>query len=333
MQRRVTRRIVAAIACAPFALSAMLMAAPATATAQDYPTRPIRLICPFPPGGVADTVARVVGERMSEELGQPVVIDNRTGASGTVGVDAAVRAEPDGYTLLMTTGDFITVPQMMPPMKFEPRKALLPIARVATAPLVLIANAGTPFSDLKGLIAAAKKSPGKFTFSSPGIGTINHLAAEWLAIDAGLQLLHVPYRGGTPAATAIAAGEVDLGVVTQPSATPHLQSGKAKVIGLMTKDKPAFVGDMPTIAEAGMPDMDANLFVSLYAPAKTPPEIAERLNKALQAILKNKDVQKRLNLVGTEASPLSGQAFLDAIDSGAARYAEIIKRAGIKRKE
>lgn len=316
------------LAGAHLALTAFTMATPAQS--ETYPTRPIRMICPFPPGGVADVVARVVGQRMSEVLGQPVVIDNRTGASGTVGVDAAVRAPADGYTLLMTTGDFITVPQLMPPMAFDPRKALLPISRVATAPLVLLGHGNAPFSNVKELIAAAKANPGKFTFSSPGLGTINHLAAEWLAIDAGIQLLHVPYRGGTPAATAIAAGEVDLGVVTQPSGAPHLQSGRARAIGVMTKDKPAFLGDMPTIADQGMPEMDANLFVSLYAPAKTPPAIAERLNEVLAQILKEEDVQKRLNAVGTEASPLSGQAFLDSIDAGAARYAEIIKKAGIK---
>jgi tripartite-type tricarboxylate transporter receptor subunit TctC len=310
------------------ALAVVLLAG--SAAAQTYPAKPIRLICPFPPGGVADVVARVMAQRMSESLGQPVVVENRTGASGTIGVDVVVKAPADGYTLLMTTGDFITVPSMMPPMQFEPRTALIPITMVATAPLILLGNADAPFKSVKELVAAAKAAPGKIAFSSPGTGTINHLAAEWLAIDAGVKLLHAPYRGGAPAAVAIANGEVQLGVVTQPSAVTHVQSGKARVIGVMTRDKPAFLGDMPTIAETGMPSMDASLFVGLFAPAKTPDAIVNRLNQELAAILKDPEIRKRLNSVGVEANGINGKAFVDHIAAGADRYAKIIQATGIK---
>jgi tripartite-type tricarboxylate transporter receptor subunit TctC len=307
----------------------MLLAAPAAA--QTYPTRPIRVIVPFPAGGAADVAARLVAQKLGEVLGQSTVVENRTGASGTIGVDAVVRADPDGYTLLITTGDFITVPaEMFPAMAFDPHKALVPISRLVTYPLLLIAHAKAPVADLKELISLAKEKPGTIAFSSPGVGTINQLAVEWLAIDAGIKLLHVPYRGGAPATNAVAAGEVALGAVTQPSAAAAVQSGLARTLALMTKDKPAFVGDVRTVAELGGPAVDASLFVGLFAPAGTPAPIVERLGDAAAKALQDPALRTRFNAIGAEVAPLRGQAFLDDIATTAARYARIVRDAGIK---
>jgi tripartite-type tricarboxylate transporter receptor subunit TctC len=314
-----------------FVFAQVMLLAAAPASAQNYPNRTIRIVVPFPAGGAADVAARLVAQKLSEVLGQSAVVENRTGASGTIGVDAVVRAEPDGYTLLITTGDFITVPaEMFPTMAFDPLKALLPITRVVTYPLVLVGHAKAPFADVKELVAAAKAAPGKYAFSSPGVGTINQLAVEWLAIEAGIKLLHVPYRGGAPATNAISAGEVQLGAVTQSTALAAVQSGLVRTLGIMAKDKPGFVGDTKTVAEQGLPAIDAGLFVGLFAPANTPPEIAERLGQAVAAILKDEALRQRFNAVGAEAAPLTGPAFKDYIVSTADRYARVIREAGIK---
>jgi tripartite-type tricarboxylate transporter receptor subunit TctC len=204
------------------------------AQAQSYPSRPIRFIVPFPAGGVADVTARLIGQRLGEALGQNIIVENRTGASGTLGVDAATKATPDGYTLLFTTGDFITTPTLMPKVNFDPYKDLIPIIQVATAPLLLGAHAGGSIGSVKDLIAQAKGNPDKIAYSSPGNGTINQLAVEWLGIEAKLKFLHVPYRGGAPAAVAVAAGDVPIGALTPSSAQPLLDAGKVKVLALMT---------------------------------------------------------------------------------------------------
>ena len=308
-----------------------LLAAPLapSASAQTYPNRPIRAFVPFPAGGVADVTARLIGQKLGEALGQTIVIENRTGASGTLGVDAAVKSPPDGYTILMTTGDFITTPSLMPKMAFDPYKALIPVTMIATAPLLLGGHAGGTIGSVKELIAQAKANPGKIAYSSPGNGTINQLAVEWLAIEAGLKFLHVPYRGGVPAATAVAAGDVPIGAVTPSSAQALIEAGRIKPLALMTKEKPSFARNLPTLAEMGLA-VDAALWVALFAPAGTPQAIVDRLDAEVQKILKDAAVRKRLNDLGTEAAGISQAAFVARIKVDADRYTQIIKQTGIR---
>jgi tripartite-type tricarboxylate transporter receptor subunit TctC len=285
---------------------------------------------PFPAGGVADVTARLVAQKLGEALGQTIVIENRTGASGTLGVDAATRATPDGYTLLLTTGDFITTPTLMPKVAFDPHRDLIPITMVATAPLLLGAHAGGSIATVKDLLAEARQNPGAIAYSSPGNGTINQLAVEWLAIEARLKFLHVPYRGGVPAATAVAAGDVPIGAVTQSSAQSLIDAGKIKVLALMTKERPAFTPpSWPTLPEQGL-DVDAALWVALFAPAGTPQPIVDRLDKEVLRLLKDAEVRKRLNALGTEAAGISQAAFVARIKRDAARYLRIIEQTGIK---
>jgi tripartite-type tricarboxylate transporter receptor subunit TctC len=297
--------------------------------AQNYPVRPIRFIVPFPAGGVADVTARLIGQKLGEVLGQQVVIENRSGASGTIGADVVAKATPDGYTLLLTTGDFITTPSLMPPMTFDARKDLVPVTMIAAAPLVLAANSTSAISSVRDLVAAAKASPGAIAFSSPGTGTINHLAIEWLAIETGIKLLHVPYRGGVPAATGVAAGDVPIGALTPSSAGPFIESGKIKVLALMTKQRPVFAAGWPTLADSGIP-VDAALWVGLFAPSGTAPATVARLDAEVVRILQDDAVRKRLNALGTEASPISQAAFAERIRIDAERYARIIQQTGIR---
>ena len=299
------------------------------ARAETYPARPIRFVVPFPAGGVADVTARVVGQKLGEALSQQVVIENRTGASGTLGADVVAKAVADGYTLLLTTGDFITTPTLMPAMSFDPYRDLVPITMIAAAPLVLGAHAGSAIRSVGDLIAAAKASPGAIAYSSPGSGTINQLAIEWLAIETGLKLLHVPYRGGVPAATAVAAGDVPIGALTPSSAMPYVDAGKVRVLALMTRQRPAFTPDWPTLAEHGIA-VDAALWVGLFAPAGTDPAIIGRLDAEVSRMLQDADVLKRLHAVGTEAAPLAREKFAERIRSDAARYTRIIEQTGIR---
>jgi tripartite-type tricarboxylate transporter receptor subunit TctC len=314
-------------------LAALVLCLPllaASASAQGYPNRPVRFIVPFPAGGVADGVARVFGQKLGELLGQQVVIENRPGASGTIGVGEAVRAPADGYTLLLTTGDFITTPSLMPAMNFDPGKDLVPITMVATAPLLLVANSNAPFGTIKELFAAAKSNPGKIAYSSPGNGTINHLAGEWLAIEGGVKLLHVPYRGGAPAATGVAAGDVPLGVVTPSSGIPLLDAGKVKALALMSQQRPSFAPpNWPTMADSAL-SIDAALWVGLFAPTATPPAIVSRLNDAAGRVLQDAVVRDRLHALGTEPSPISQAAFVESIRNTAARYTRIIEQTGVR---
>ena len=322
MYKAITRLLIMTLA-----LGALAPAAPAQA--QTYPSRPIRFIVPFPAGGVADVTARLMGQKLSEALGQQAVIENRAGASGTLGADAVAKAPPDGYTFLLSTGDFVTTPTLMPKMAFDPSKDLVPISLIATAPLLLGAHVGGSIGSVQDLLTQAKAEPGKIAFASPGNGTINHLAVEWLAIEAGIKLQHVPYRGGVPAATGVAAGDVPIGALTPSSAQPFIEAGKIKPLALMTAQRPAFAPGWPTLAESGM-SVDAALWVGLFGPAGLPPAIVQRLEGEVGRILQDATVRKRLNDLGTEASPLGQAAFAARIRRDAERYAKIIEQVGIR---
>jgi tripartite-type tricarboxylate transporter receptor subunit TctC len=290
----------------------------------------VKVLIAFPAGGTIDTLGRILAQKLTEAWGQNVVIENRPGASGTIGVGEAARAAPDGYTLLLTTGDFITTPTLMPAMTVDPHKDLVPITMIATAPLLLVANSAAPFGTIKELFAVAKSNPGQIAYSSPGNGTINHLAGEWLAIEGGVRLQHVPYRGGAPAATGVAAGDVPLGVVTPSSGIPLIDAGKVKVLALMSQQRPSFApAGWPTMADNALP-IDAALWVGLFAPAATPAAIVSRLNDAAGRVLHDAAIRDRLHSLGTEPSPISQAAFVESIRSDAGRYAKIIEQTGVR---
>ena len=306
---------------------APLLAAPASA--QTWPSRNIRVIVPFPAGGVADIGARLVSQKLAEALGQPAVIENRAGASGTLGVDAVTKSPPDGYTILITTGDFITVPSLMPATAYDPYKDLIPVTRIAIAPLLLLTHPGSGLNSVKDLIEKAKAEPGKFAFGSPGHGTINQIAAEWLALEAGIKLLHVPYRGGAAMANGLAAGDTALGVTTQSSVQGMLDAGKIKALAVLGQERPSFLRDAPTMADSGL-NVDAGLNLGLYVPAGTPADIVARLDAEVLRMLKDEALRKRFNELGMEVAPISQAALAERIRGEAARYKTIIEQTGVK---
>ncbi len=313
-------------------LSGILALAPlfaAPAAAQTWPSRNIRVIVPFPAGGVADIGARLVSQKLAETLGQPAVIENRAGASGTLGVDAVTKAPPDGYTILITTGDFITVPSLMPATAYDPYKDLIPVTRIAVAPLLLLTHPGSGLNSVKDLIEKAKAEPGKFAFGSPGHGTINQLAAEWLALEAGIKLLHVPYRGGAAMANGLAAGDTALGVTTQSSVQGMLDAGKIKALAVLGQERPSFLRDAPTMADSGL-NVDAGLNLGLYVPAGTPADIVARLDAEVLRMLKDEALRKKFNELGMEVTPVSGAVLVERIRSEAARFKTVIEQTGVK---
>ena len=312
-------------------LSATLSLLAFAAQSQDYPVKPIRVLVPFAPGGAVDTTARILGQKMTERLGWQFLVENRPGGNGFIATTAAAKSAPDGYTLLMAhTGEFAVNPAVFANVPYELERDFVPITMVSDAPMLYLASAQAPFNSFQDLVAAAKAKPGAIGYASAGNGSINHLAGEWLALAAGIKLLHVPYKGGAPAATAIAAGDVPLGVVSIPGATPHLKSGRAKVIGVTTAKRSTLDSSWSTPRDAGIPEVDASIWVGLFAPKGVPQPIIDRLNSEVRRTLDSADVQKRFADTGSETVGMSSADFLARIKKDAERYKAIVKAAGIK---
>ncbi len=296
-----------------------------------YPAQSIRVMVPFAPGGAVDTAARLLTQKMTERLGWNFVIDNRPGGNGFIAVSAAAKSPPDGYTLLMASGGELALnAALFPNMPYDVERDFVPISMVNDAPMLFIANASAPFNTFQELVAAAKARPGALAYSSAGAGSMNHLAGESLALAAGVKLLHVPYKGGAPAVTAIAAGDVPFGVAAIPGAIPHLQSGKAKVIGLTTAKRTDVDRNWGTPQEAGISGVDVSIWVGLLAPKGTPDAIVERLNAEVRQTLAQADVQKRFAEMGSEIAPMSSAEFARHIRTATARYKAIVSDAGMK---
>jgi tripartite-type tricarboxylate transporter receptor subunit TctC len=302
-----------------------------TVQAQDYPAKPIRVLVPFAPGGAVDTTARVLAQAMTQRLSWQFVIENRPGGNGFIATTAAAKAPADGYTLLMAhTGEFAVNPALFAEIPYELERDFAPITMVSDAPMLYLANAKAPFNTFQELIAAAKAKPGSITFGSAGNGSINHLAGEWLAQAAGIQLLHVPYKGGAPAAAAVAAGDVHFGVMAVPGAMPHIKSGRGKVVGITTAKKSPLEPAWATPRDAGIPDLDASIWVGLFAPKGTPQPVIDKLNREVRATLADAEVRKRFVDTGAEAVGMTPAAFLARIKSDAERYRRVVKQAGVK---
>jgi tripartite-type tricarboxylate transporter receptor subunit TctC len=311
--------------------AAVLFSLSLTVQAQDYPAKPIRVLVPFAPGGAVDTTARVLAQAMTQRLSWQFVIENRPGGNGFIATTAAAKAPADGYTLLMAhTGEFAVNPALFAEIPYELERDFAPITMVSDAPMLYLANAKAPFNTFQELIAAAKAKPGSITFGSAGNGSINHLAGEWLAQAAGIQLLHVPYKGGAPAAAAVAAGDVHFGVMAVPGAMPHIKSGRGKVVGITTAKKSPLEPAWATPRDAGIPDLDASIWVGLFAPKGTPQPVIDKLNREVRATLADADVRKRFVDTGAEAVGMTPAEFLARIKSDAERYRRVVKQAGVK---
>ncbi len=299
--------------------------------AQDYPNRAIRIIVPSVPGGVVDFTSRVLAPKLSELWRQPVVVENRAGGNGIIGMESASKAAPDGYTLMMGIGsDFSITPHFYAKFPLDPLTAFAPILLVSDNPLLFAANAGAPFSNTREMIAYAKSQPGGLSFSSPGAGSHNHLIGERFALETGIKMVHVPYKGGGPAGAAIITGEVLVGILAAPSAVPHIKSGRIKAIAVTMARRIPVGPDWPTLSESGIPGFDASNWVALTAPAGTPREIVARINADTNQALKMADVRERMSASGSEIIGSTAEAAGNRMREDSERYRRLVKQLNLR---
>ncbi|KWR92183.1 tripartite tricarboxylate transporter substrate binding protein [Cupriavidus sp. IDO] len=316
------RFLIACVAvCSPW-----LGAAPALAEAHAYPARPVRIVVPFAAGGPADVLARVVGEGLAKATTQSVLVDNKAGAAGTIGVDMVAKAAPDGYTLaLVPVGNIAVNPTLMPKLPYKPAD-LVPVAMLATAENVLVVNAATPARTLADLLRLAAQKPGELSFASPGAGSQAHLAGELLQLDAHIKLNHVPYKGVSPAMTDVVGGQVTMMFAQLSAALPYIKAGKLRALGVASPRRSAVLPDVPTIAEQGFPKFEAVSWYALMAPAGTPPEVVRKLSLHLDAVLADATLREKLATLGMEAAGGTPQQLAATIQKESTRWAGVIRQ-------
>ena len=297
--------------------------------AQDpWPSRPLKLILPFPPGGGTDILGRQIAEKLGERLGQPVVTENRGGAGGNVGAEAAAHSAPDGYTLVLVAPSLAISPTLYSKLNYDPVKDLQPITLVATIPNVLITQPSLG-PTLKDFIAQVKEKPGQYNFGSGGAGTSNHLGGELFNIVAGTKLVHVPYKGVNLAMQDVLAGRIHLVVIGLPAAQPHIKSGRLRALAVIAPHRLAAIPDVPTAAEAGLPNFDVTTWYGILTPSGTPRPIIERLNRELVAIMNSPDMKDRLAKQGTEVRTSTPEQFAAYIKEEIGKWADVIHKAGL----
>ena len=300
------------------------------AHAQDYPSRPIRIIVPLAAGGMADILARTIAAKITEATGATVVVENRTGGSGVIGADAVAKAPPDGYTLLMGLHATQAILVHLQKLPYDPAKDFAPVIHVATVPNVLLVHEGVPATSLRELIAYAKANPGKLTFASQGNGSTGHMIGEQFKSMAGIEITHVPYRGAAPASQDLLAGHVNMLFDIVPLAVSNLQSGKVRALAVCAAERVKMLPDVPTIAEAGLPGMEAGAWFGLFAPAGTPPAAVAWINREAQKAFAAPEARERFAGQGAVLPLETPEAFGKHVSAEAERWGALIKRAGIK---
>jgi len=310
----------------PLALVCML--APFAASAAEYPTKPIRMLVGFAPGGGTDTTARAMAGKLSERLGQQVIIDNRPGAAGNIAAEITSQANPDGYTVLMGTIAALAInPSLYKKLPFDPLKDVIPVSRAVDSTNVLVLHPSVPAKTVKELIALAKTK--SLNGGSSGVGGAGHLALELFNLQAGTKMVHVPYKGGGPAMADLLGGNIQLIFATAASAVPHIKSGKIRALAVTTAKRSGLVPELPTVAEAGLPGFEANNWYGVLVPAGTPRAIVNRLNKDVVAVLNLPDLKDFLFKQGLDAAPSTPEAFAAYIRSEKAQWEKVIKAAGL----
>lgn len=298
--------------------------------AQKFPDKPIRFIVPFPPGGGNDILARAIGPRLSEFLGQPVLIDNRAGAGGNMGTDIAAKSAPDGYTLVIASNQVTINPWLYSRLPFDIEKDFVPVAQAATVPMLLVVHPSVAASSMKEFIELARANPGKLNHSTPGNGTPQHIAFEVFNHAAGIKVTHVPYKGTGPAIADLLGGQVQSAMGTMASLEPYVKSGKLRALGVTTPKRSQAMPNVPTIAEAGLPGFDVPLWYSILAPAGTPREVVARLSSDIARALQVPETRDRLTGLGFEVSYLNPEQMADLIKRDTARWQGSIKDIGLK---
>jgi tripartite-type tricarboxylate transporter receptor subunit TctC len=309
-------------------LAAVVLAHAPVAAGQAYPARPIRVVVAFAAGGFADAIARLVGQRLSERVGQPVVVENRGGAGGNIAARAVVAAAPDGYTLLVHTAAIAINPSLYKNPGFDLAADLVPVANTGSTPGVFAVSAANGAGTLRELVAAHKGK--RLTFSSAGVGTSSHLAGEYFfKVIAGIDAEHVPFQGGAPALTAVLANNVDVLSTSMPPVVPHVKKGSLKVLSVSSLARVASLPGVPTLAEAGFKEFEERSWVGFFAPAKTPPEIVERLNAEINQVVAASEIRERFANLGMDPQPGTAPQFADYVRREVAKWAAVVKTTGI----
>lgn len=300
--------------------------------AQPYPSKPIRLVVGFPPGGAADFVSRAFQEPLGKALGQPIVVDNRPGAGSSIAAEHVAKSSPDGYTVLIASPSSILVnPVITPKAGFQPSKDLFPVSKVSSSPLVLAVNPAVPASSVKELIAHAKQNPGKLNFATSGNGSAPHLAAVLFLRLAGVDMVHVPYKGGAPAVQSVLAGDTQLSFATPPSVLPLVQAGRLRALAITSRAATPLIPGVPGMAEAGLPDYEIGFWYGFFVPAGTPPDIVRRLFEATSQVVNAPETGRILAREGTEtAGSVSPEDFAAFLAEDAKLWARLVKESGAK---
>jgi tripartite-type tricarboxylate transporter receptor subunit TctC len=316
---------------AALTLWALAAVAWAQSPAASYPSKPVRIVVGFPPGQATDTVARILAEKLTARLGQPFVIDNKPGAAGIIGSETALKAPADGYTLLFSSSGPLAVnPSLYSKLPYDPIADVQPIALAARVPLFLVVNPSAPYRTLKDLVDAARADPGKINYASGGSGVTNHLAMEMLKSELGLNLTHVPYKGGPPAVSDLIAGHVTVMFETGPAVVPHVNAGKLRAIAVGSSTRSSALPQLPTVAEQGVPGFDAVAWIGLVGPAGIPAPIVQKLNAEMRAVFSMPEVRERLVALGAEAAPNSVEEFRAYIRSEMAKWGKAVRDSGAK---
>jgi tripartite-type tricarboxylate transporter receptor subunit TctC len=303
----------------------------ACAAAQEpYPSRPVRFILPFPPGGGTDILGRLIAERLSAQLGQPVVTENRGGAGGNVGAEAAARSSPDGYTLVLAAPSLAISPSLYSKLNYDPVRDFSPVSLVATVPNVIITHPSVPAQTLQEFIALARARPGAMNFGSGGSGTSNHLAGELFNIVNGTRLVHIPYKGVNLAMQDVISGQIHLVVIGIPAAAPHIKAGRVRALGVIAPQRAAALPEVPTAAEAGLKDFDVTTWYGVLAPAGTPRPIVARLNAELVKIMHSPDTRQRLAAMATDPRTSTPEEFADYLKAEIAKWGDVVRKANLK---
>ena len=309
----------------------LLCALAVPVSAQPYPAKAVRVIVPYPPGGGNDTLGRLFAAKLGERMGQPFVVENRPGAGTMIGTEAAAKSPPDGYTILLSSiATHALSPNLYARVPYDPIKDFAPITLLGVAPTVMVVNKDLPAASLAEFISLAKAKPGNFTYASGGNGTPPHINGEVFKALAGIDLLHVPYKGGGPALADLVAGRVHVMLDTAASAMPHVRGGRLRALAISARERSPEYPEVPTFAEAGLPQYETNAWYSMHAPAGTPPEIVRRLNAELVAILKDPDILARFKQLSTEPVGNSPEEFAAFVKAELEKYARIIKAANIR---
>lgn len=322
MSHHISRGLAVAAVCT-FGLAA----GSALAQADGYPSKPIKIVVPFPPGGTTDTLIRIVGPRLQKATGQPVVIENKGGAAATLGADFVAKSAPDGYTLLVGAAHHTIAQSVFAKLPYQFGKDFAPITMLALVPNVVVVNAAVPAKSAKELVALTKASPDKYNYASAGPGSAHHLIGEMFKLETGAQMAHIPYKGSGPAVSDLLGGQVSVMFDTVTSALPHIKSGKTRALAVTTAKRSSALPDVPTLAEAGVPNIDVGTWFGLMAPAATPAPIVAKLNKEVVAILADPAVRKQLLDQGIEPLPSTSAELKARIDKELTEFGALAKRA------